>query len=36
MCLWSLRRVLTSAAAKNAEGILAGLRKARFDRYAKA
>ena len=35
MCLWSLRRVLTNASAKHAEGILAGLRKDRFDRYAK-
>jgi hypothetical protein len=36
MCLWSLRRVLTSTAAKNAEKVLAALHKERFDRYAKA
>jgi hypothetical protein len=35
MCLWSLRRRLKTSAAKQAEGILSGLRKARFDRYSK-
>ena len=35
MCLWSLRRKMTSLAARNAEKVLAGLRKDRFDRYAK-
>jgi hypothetical protein len=35
MCLWSLRRKITNLAGKRAEAILAGLRKDRYERYAK-